>query len=381
MKFTWLSNAPWTHTGYGVQTKLFIEKFVEMGHEPAVLAFYGLEGAILNLGKVPVYSKGFDPFGNDIVRAHTKKHGAEVCLSLMDAWVLRPEMFDDIKWIPWFPVDSEPCPRPVLEKVSHAYRRITMSKFGLQQMHNAGLDAYYIPHGVDTELYKPYGKAEAREALGFPKDAYIVGMVAANKGFPSRKAFTPQLEAFANFKRRHSDAVLYMHTFTSEHGEFGGVNLVEFIELVLGLEVGKDVLFPNQYDMMYGFYKEQTMAQIYSAMDVHMLVSMGEGFGIPTLEAQACGTPVITSGWTASEELCFSGRTVSKKDADPFYTPQAAYQYKPRIRAVELALEAEYKKPSSGKKARAGALEYDADKIAEEYWKPTLAEIEESLDA
>lgn len=378
MKFTWLSNAPWTHTGYGVQTKLFLNKFVEMGHEPAVIAFYGLEGSLLSTQNYPVYPKSFDPFGNDAVLANTTKHGAEVCFSLMDAWVVRPSMFGDIKWIPWFPVDSEPCPKQVLESVAQAYRRIVMSKFGLEMIRNAGLDAYYIPHGVNTELYKPYDKAESREMMGLPKDAYVIGMVAANKGFPSRKAFVQQIMAFREFKQRHTDAVLYLHTNTAEHGEFGGMNLIEFCEFA-GLEVRKDVYFPNQYDMTMGFYNDTVMAKIYSAMDVHMLVSKGEGFGIPILEAQACGTPVITSGWTANKELCFSGRTISKKDADPFYTGQCAFQYTPRVRAIELAMEAERKSPSSSERARRMALDYDVNKVAEEYWKPTLAEIEESL--
>jgi glycosyltransferase involved in cell wall biosynthesis len=343
-----------------------------------VIAFYGLEGAVINMGSIPVYPRGFDPFGNDVVRAHSVKHNAKVCFSLMDAWVIKSESFQEIKWVPWYPVDSEPISRPVLESVSKAYRRIAMSKFGLEMTQNAGLDAYYVPHGIDTEVYKPYDQYENREKYGLPKDAYIVGMVAANKGFPSRKAFVPQIMAFAEFKKRHSDAVLYMHTFTCEHGEYDGVNLVEFCELA-GLEVGKDVFFPNQYDMMMGFYQDKHMAELYSSFDVHMLVSMGEGFGIPILEAQACGCPVITSGWTANKELCFSGRTIDKADADPFYTPHANFQFKPRIRAIEIALEAEYKKPSSREKARSGALAYDVDTVTNEYWKPVMQEIEESL--
>lgn len=254
-----------------------------------------------------------------------------------------------------------------------------MSKFGLEMIQNAGLDAYYVPHGVDTEKYRPYDKYEHRETFGLPKDAYIVGMVAANKGFPSRKAFSPQIMAFREFKRRHTDAVLYLHTSTSENGEGGGVNLPELCEFC-GLEVGKDVFFPNQYDNFFGNYNDTLMAQLYSSMDVHMLVSMGEGFGIPILEAQACGTPVITSGWTANKELCFSGRTVDKKDADPFYTPQACFQYKPRIRPIEIALEAEYMKPSSRETARREAIEYDVNTVTEKYWKPVLEEIEEALN-
>jgi glycosyltransferase involved in cell wall biosynthesis len=38
-------------------------------------------------------------------------------------------------------------------------------------------------------------------------------------------------------------------------------------------------------------------------MDVMLATSYGEGFGIPTIEALACGTPVIVSEFAASTEL------------------------------------------------------------------------------
>ncbi len=89
-------------------------------------------------------------------------------------------------------------------------------------VHDAGLDCYYVPHGVDTNVYKPVDMQEARERAGLPKDAFIVGMVAANKGNPSRKAFHQQIAAFAKFHRRHTDAVLYIHSCTAQNGEMTG---------------------------------------------------------------------------------------------------------------------------------------------------------------
>lgn len=379
MRFTWLSNAPWSQTGYGVQTKLTVPRLKALGHDPAVIAYFGLEGGSIIWDGIPILQRGFNAFGNDVMRAHTLRHGAKVCFSLMDAWVINPKEFrDDVKWVPYFPVDSEPCPRAVLEVVTQAYKRIAMSKFGVQMLENSGLDCYYAPHCVETEVYKPYDMKESRRENRLPEDAYIIGMIAANKGAPSRKAFTPQIMAFAEFKKKHPDAVLYIHSTTAENGEFGGVNLPEFCEFA-GLEVGKDVLFPNQYDLFMGLYSSTSIAKLYSSFDVHMLVSMGEGFGIPTLEAQSCGCPVITSGWTASEELCFSGRLVRKSDADPFYTQVCAFQYKPRVDAILAVMEAEYRNPSSREKAREGALEYDADTVTEKYWKPILEDIEAGL--
>jgi glycosyltransferase involved in cell wall biosynthesis len=111
---------------------------------------------------------------------------------------------------------------------------------------------------------------------------------------------------------------------------------------------------------------------------------MGEGFGLPVLEAQACGKPVIVGDWTSTQELCFAGWKISRKHAERFRTPLNSYQFIPRLSAIENALEIAYKharKPQLAEMARAGALHYDADHITQKYWKPTLEDIERKVKA
>jgi glycosyltransferase involved in cell wall biosynthesis len=206
-------------------------------------------------------------------------------------------------------------------------------------------------------------------------------MVAANKGNPSRKAFTQQIEAFAAFKKNHSDAIMYIHACTAEHGENGGVNLVEFSRFV-GLKPGVDVLFPDQYQNIVG-YPDEHMNYLYNAFDVHTLVSTGEGFGIPIIEAQAAGCPVIVGDWTSMSELCFSGWKVAKSDAMPSWTPLGNYQYRARSEAIAEKYEMAYQKKGNvilRSNARTAALDYDADKVYRDYWVPTLQEIHDKLD-
>jgi len=381
MKFSWLSNAPWAPTGYGNQTKLFVPRLKDAGHDPAVIAFWGLQGAVLNWNGIPCYPVGFHPYGQDIMSAHTLQFGAQVMFSLMDAWVFNPgQVLPPVKWIPWFPVDMEPLPPPIKRSVEKAWKRLVFSRFGERMTTEAGLDCEYIPHGVDTKGFYPMDKAEARLKLSWPQDQFVVGMVAANKGNPSRKAFSYQLEAFAQFHRRHPDTALYLHTMKAVAGEGQGMNLVELVEY---LGIADCVQFSDQHALMLGF-PDNIMNWLYNAMDVHMLVSMGEGFGIPILEAQAAGTPVITGDWTSMSELTFSGWKVARKDADAWWTPLAAYQFVPRVGAIVDALEQAYKysgKPVFSDRARAGALEYDADLVTQKYWLPYLAKIEQELEA
>lgn len=375
-----MSNAPWAQTGYGNQTRLFVPRIKDLGHDIAVTAFFGHDGSPINWNGVTVYGKGFHPYGQDIMAANATNYKADIIISLMDAWVVQTALLQKHKWFPWFPIDHDPLPKAILDAVKASPKPITMSKFGLLMANNAGLDAYYIPHGVETDTYKPIDRNEAREKVQLPKDVFLVGMVAANKGAPPRKAFYQNIAGFAELHKKHDDTVLYIHTIHGGDGGLETVNLPEFCKSV-GLEVGRDVIFADQYSYMLGYPDEQ-MNKLYNAFDVHLLVSMGEGFGIPILEAQSAGCPVIVGGWTAMDELCMSGWKVDKADSEPFFTPLSSYQYLPHIGAIAEKLEAAYQNKGNltlRQQARSSALEYDADKVAQEYWKPVLEDIAKTL--
>lgn len=390
MRISWLSNAPWARTGYGNQTLLFVPRLQKLGHELQISAFYGMEGGILNWNGIPVYPRGYHPYGQDVMGAHAAHFRADVMISLLDAWVFEPQMLTGgTRWATWFPVDHDPVPPPVLAKVQKAWARIVYSRHAERLVKEAGLDCYYVPHGVDTKQFRPIDRVEARKTLQWPDDKFIVGMVAANKGTPSRKAFQQNITAFAELKKKHPDVMFYLHTVAGE--ENAGMNLPIFIES-LGLSYGfigrcdpktVDVLLPDQYQQLIGI-NDDFMNGVYNAMDVHLLASMGEGFGIPIVEAQAAGCPVIVGDWTAMSELCFSGWKVGKADAEPFYTPLGSYQFLPHTGAITERLEAAYRMKGNQDyrdRARDGALKYDADKVTEKYWKPVLDDMWERIEA
>ena len=373
MRILWHSNAPWASTGYGNQTKLFVQRLQAEGHELGISAFYGLQGAILNLGPIPVYPKGMTDYGTDVLAAHATHFGADIAISLIDAWVMDAQQFSGIKWVPWFPVDMEPLPPPVASAVAKAYRRIVFSRFGERMVNDAGMDAYYIPHGVDTKVYFPTVQAEARAALGWPADRFIVGMVAANKDYPSRKNWPAALAAFADFAKLHPDAMLYAHT--------QAVMGTHIPDIAQGLGIGDRVLIVDQYKNLLGI-DEQVMRAVYSGMDVLLNPASGEGFGIPILEAQACATPVIVGDWTAMSELCFGGYAIPKHHAEKVWTPLNSYQWTPTKKGILHGLNWAYKharNPLVKQKAYDGAQAYDVDKVVKEYWVPVLADIEKAV--
>jgi glycosyltransferase involved in cell wall biosynthesis len=377
MRILWYSNSPWTKTGYGAQTALFVPRLQKLGHAMAIHAWYGLMGGALHWGDIPVYPiASRDTYGRDVIAAHSDHFKADIVITLLDAWVFEPSLHvHGMKWCPWFPIDMQPIPPIVVKKVADAFQPIVYSRYGEREALRAGLDVLYVPHGVDTKVFAQMHEDKARELTKLPTDRWVVGMVAANKGVPSRKAFEPSLRAFRDFHAKHPDALLYLHTLMSDQD--AGMNLTELLG-VLGLEIGKDVIVTNQYDYTLGMPPEY-MAALYNSFDVLLACSMGEGFGIPIVEAQACGTPVITGDWTSMSELTWRGAMVDRSSADPFYTGLAAYQFQPRVGAIVEALEQVYAK-TWVRHVPDQVAEYDADHVVQKYWKPVLNKIADRLE-
>jgi len=376
----WLSNAPWAHSGYGNQTNLFWPRIQKLGHKVTLGSNYGLSGAPLNVEtmgeQAQVYPQGFTAYGADVLAPYAKHAKADIAITLFDAWVFGNANVGDVRWVPWLPVDHDPAPPKVVTALQNAWRPIAYSRFGERKLQEAGLDPLYVPHGIDTKVFSPGDKKKAREALRFDEDAdFVAVMVAANKGSPSRKSFNEVLIAWRSFVEKHPKAMLYMHTHTGR--EMAGEDLIAMLE-ALDMPAGR-VIFCDPLWNVLG-YPESYMANVYRAADVLINPAKGEGFGIPIVEAQACGTPVIVTDCTSMSELCFAGWKVS---GQPTWTDQGSWQFTPYIDQIEDALDKAFELrrfDKLNKQAREGALAYDADRVNEEYWKPVLEQIESEID-
>jgi len=366
-RILWHSNSPWAPTGYGNQTALITKALFEAGYPMGVSSYYGLEGAILNLNGIMCYPKMASTWGEDGMVNHSTDFKADYVITLMDIWPLNTETFKDkIKWITYCPVDHDEVPPPVLLRAKEAYKVIAYSKHGQEAFKRKGIDAAYIPHCIDTKIFYPRDKGESRKMFNIPPDSYCVGMVAQNKSLPSRKAFQQSLEAFAKFAKDKPQARLYLHTVVDTL--HGGMNIIEYCN---HLKITEKIIYTAPYTYLYKLDSE-ALSKLYSSFDVLLNPSMGEGFGIPILEAQACGTPVIVGDWTSMPELCGSGMTV--RSSEKWWTPLAAYQFHPSVGSIIDALKAIYTsdKEEMGRKAVDFTKPYDVDIVIKDYWLPYL---------
>ena len=275
----------------------------------------------------------------------------------------------------WVPIDHDPVPPGVMDFFSKTGAfAIAMTRYGEEQLLKRGIPkerVTYIPHAIDTkEMFTDVGQG-ARKQMGIPENAHLTVMNAANRGrIPVRKAFAENLLALSEHMKKHPDAWAYIHT--EPEGISDGMNLVRYLKFI---DAPMDRFrWPEPMAFRNGIPSEH-LKHIYSAADVVLATSMGEGFGIPTVEAQACGTPVIVSQFAGSAELAGAHSVLihGQKMWDEF---QGSFWIVPDVRQIQCALEMNYQETKAGTvdraKVREFALHYDADLIYDKHWRPLI---------
>lgn len=375
MRILWHSNDPRDKTGYGRQTALWVPLLAELGHDMAISAYHGTTGAPHPWEGFPVYPVCDDPWGMDILRDHAKHWRADLVITLFDCWVTDPAGVDGLKVAHLVPVDCEPLgsrDKAWLETTKG--HPIAFSRHGEKMLRKAGFDPSYVPHGIDTTVFTPImpaGKTKLRKLFGIGPRRFVIGLNAANQD-RNRKAYPEQFRAFAKFQVKHPEALLLVHARANNLNQ-GGLDLTALAR-ERGLEVGKDLLFTPQYEYKCGLIDDEAMANWYRCLDVLSLPSWGEGFGLPLIEAQACGIPVVTTRWSAMTELCGAGWLC---DGQEFwnYTHEADW-LTPSIGSILRAWEQAHR--DAGKMqalARGFAIQYDARHILKAYWQPVLEKL------
>lgn len=342
------SNGPHVPSGYGVQCNILVRQLQAMGHDVAVSCMYGLAGQPIRWDGITLYPQGKADFSPDTLFGHAEAHEAELVIIFMDFYKLAPiaGAISQQSWqcAAWMPVDTHDKiashDRAVLMNSSAV--PVGMSSHGTRLLRDAGFDATCIPHSVDLGVFRPPADRDALRREAGVDGKFVIGINAANND-AFRKGWIEQFQAFSAFRQRHDEAVLMLHTdmFTQR-----GVDLYQ---LAGDFGITDALILTGQYVKTAGLMNGARMADWYGALDVLSLCSYAEGFGIPLIEAQACGVPVVTADGSAMTELCGPGWLA---DTTPFYNMQRHADWmRPDPESILDCYQAAYLLPSASRDA------------------------------
>jgi glycosyltransferase involved in cell wall biosynthesis len=126
-----------------------------------------------------------------------------------------------------------------------------------------------IPPGVDASVFHPNGRNEARQSFGITHATPVLGFVALHPYQEARKGFSLLDEALGRVELLHP----------------GLVSLITAAPPTASRS--------TCWRSVGTFGKEEDLRRLYQACDVVVVPSTEEAFGKVTLEALACGTPVV----------------------------------------------------------------------------------------
>lgn len=419
LRILFSSNGIHTNSGYAVEQRELLSRLSADGWKIAQVAFWGLRGYPITYTDPPfdkgnpirVYPQMAEDYGTDAMYHSSKAFGAHVAFCMQDLGLLNSQFLnqmivDKFPWIPWLPVDQDPVPPAVLEKLRFAYKILTFSKYGQKQLEDAGYTSQMIYEGTNTSLFKPienykegekiqvpllhltgdtpqtYSKTtreQIRAEYGIPQDAFVFTMVAANKENPPRKGYQEALEAFKIFYANHPEAALFIHNQQVAPGNFPLIQFAQHLGIahrLFGYDQHKAMFASNSWEVM----KQMNMA------DVLLHPSQTEGFGLTIIESQACGKPAIVTDGMSMPELVVSGKTgeIAKvmhrrfSSSGGYWVVADPQDVADKMEKVYQMIKADPKKVA--KDCRSNIVKnFNIDTIVKKQWIPALESLQEEL--
>lgn len=281
-------------TGYSRVTHNVMRRLKNMGWKISVLGI-GYDGDPHGYGYT-IYPamhaiRGGDPMGITRIADLAKRIKPDLVCVQNDSWNVAAfveQMTIQNVWTPmvgYVAVDSENVRTDVAMQFRNVRNIITHTRFGYEQLKKAGYAGKYaiIGHGVNTDIYRPQDRDEARRIAGIERepDAFIWGSVNANQ---PRKRLDLVIAYFAAWwKQAGSPENAYLYLHTDKEGAWDLGQIAEYCGVsghVIRTKIGNDL-------------PEAQLPLLYSCFDAQISCAEGESFGLTQLEGMACGIPQI----------------------------------------------------------------------------------------
>lgn len=163
------------------------------------------------------------------------------------------------------------------------------SKKDIAEALNFPLEKIYVTHLAAEDIYYPRNKKLCKDLI---KSKYDIDnkFILYVGGFSPRKNIKGLIEAFSLIKPKLKEK--YSLVILGKKGR----SYYDYRDLAYKLNLKDDVIFP-------GYIPVDELPIFYNAADIFCYPSLYEGFGLPPLEAMACGTPTIASNVTSIPEV------------------------------------------------------------------------------
>ena len=203
---------------------------------------------------------------------------------------------NDIKYVGIMPIEADPLCLSWALLLMQMHKVFIISQFGTYEAKKVGVEAEYLPVGVDLDSWRsPTGEERLalRKALGFKEDEFVVLTVGYNQ---ERKFLSRSMEIFAEFAKGVPEAKYVM--VTAEQSQVGWK--LRDLAQELGIQ--------DKFIILERGMPHKNLWGVYAASDVFLLTSKAEGLGLILMEAMSVGLPCIGTDCTGIHELLDNGR-------------------------------------------------------------------------
>lgn len=319
-------------------------------------------------------SKTGDAFGVGRIAERVSEFRPDVVVIQNDPWNFPPYMkrVGNVPVVGIVAVDGLNCRGKLLNGLAGA---IFWTEFGAKEAQKGGYSgkAFVAPLGVDLDIYKPMDRTEARKRAGLgkvPLDAFILGNVNRNQ---PRKRLDLTVAYFAEWvhTRRIADAYLYLHVCPTGDVGYDVSQLAEYYHVSNRLILAEPPVGPG--------IPEELVVVTYNCFDVQVSTSQGEGFGLTTLEAMACGIPQIAPRWSALEDWADEGAALIDCTSTVTTPVANAIGGVPDCAAYIDAMDQVYREPATRQKMSEAARRVALRDVYR--WRNIAAQVEEAIEA
>ena len=290
-------------TGYGLVNQTLARHWLARGHELAGLAlgYDGTPHALQSSMALYPAPDDTDPLGLRRLAMVVERERPHVIFHAATPWIasraldaLAPLGPGAPPYVPYLAIDGPELNPAYVTRLNRAAHAIPYTRSGERELLRAGYTGLStaIPHGVDHDTFYPEDKAEARAMLGLHPEQQVILWLDRNQ---PRKRLDLAMRTFKIIAESNARAMLLLHTSAKDVG--WDINH-EANKLGIASRV---VLTSEQITPERGM-EQSALRMIYSTADVKLSTTQGEGWGLTTMEAMACGVPNIVPNWSGLAE-------------------------------------------------------------------------------